>query len=53
MNKHCSQNIEMYAARIFNERENRHLPFIYGAVITGNEWKFIKLVENLVYIDKD
>ncbi|EDN65641.1 conserved hypothetical protein [Beggiatoa sp. PS] len=42
---------EMYAAKIFNDRENRHLPCIYGAITTGDEWKFIKLKENIAYID--
>ncbi len=43
---------EMYAARLYNEREKRQLPCIYGAVTTGDEWKFIKLMNNSVYIDK-
>jgi len=43
---------EMYAARIYNEREARQLPCIYGAVTTGDEWKFLKLVQQDVYIDK-
>ena len=42
---------EMYAAKIFNEREGNNIPSIYGAVTTGDEWKFIKLVENAAYID--
>ena len=42
---------EMYAAKIFNERENNDIPAIYGAVTTGDEWKFIKLVDNTAYID--
>ncbi len=42
---------EMYAARIFNETENKYLRCHYGAVTTGNEWKFIQLVKDLAYID--
>ncbi|RKZ47965.1 MAG: hypothetical protein DRR16_09680 [Candidatus Parabeggiatoa sp. nov. 3] len=42
---------EMYAAKIFNEAENQSLSCIYGAITTGNEWKFIKLMENIAYID--
>ena len=41
----------MYAARIYNEKENNNLPCIYGAVTTGDEWKFIKLIKESVYID--
>lgn len=41
----------MYAAALFNERENNHLPYVYGVVTTGTTWKFIKLLENKAYID--
>lgn len=44
----------MYAAQLYNERENNHdLPCIYGAVTTGNEWKFIQLIKDTAYIDSD
>lgn len=43
---------EMYAARLYNEKEARQLPCIYGAVTTGDEWKFLKLAHDAVYIDK-
>ena len=42
---------EMYASRIFNEREGLQLPVIYGAVTTGNTWKFLKQESNNVYVD--
>jgi hypothetical protein len=42
---------EMYAATIFNEREGNQIKGIYGAITTGDEWKFIKLQENTAYID--
>jgi hypothetical protein len=41
----------MYAARIYNEKENNRLPCIYGAVTTGDEWKFLKLIKDSAYID--
>lgn len=41
----------MIAAQIFNEREGKPLPVIYGAVTTGLLWKFLKLVDKQVYID--
>ncbi|OQY44711.1 MAG: hypothetical protein B6242_12090 [Anaerolineaceae bacterium 4572_78] len=43
----------MIASRIFNKRENEPLETIYGIVTTGTNWKFLKLVGNVVYIDKD
>jgi hypothetical protein len=42
---------EMVAAKIFNEAEGNNVPIIYGAVTTGIFWKFIKLMDNKVYID--
>lgn len=42
---------EMYAAALFNQREGIQLPVIYGAVTTGNAWKFLKLEGNAIYID--
>ena len=42
----------MVAARIFNEREGQPLPQIYGAVTTGNQWKFLRLVDQTAYVDQ-
>jgi hypothetical protein len=42
---------EMLAARLYNEKENNFLPFIYGVVTTGHAWKFLKLDANKIYID--
>lgn len=42
---------EMYASSVFNDREDSHLPAIYGAVTTGNTWKFLKYEEHTAYID--
>lgn len=44
---------EMYAAQLFNQKENHDFPCVYGAVTTGDEWKFVKLEKNLAYIDND
>ncbi len=44
---------EMYASEIYNENEGHHPPSIYGAVTTGDEWKFLKLAEDTAYIDTD
>jgi hypothetical protein len=43
---------EMVAAQLFNQKDRQpNLP-IYGAVTSGDEWKFIKLVDRLAYIDR-
>jgi hypothetical protein len=42
---------EMIAAQIYNEKEGKTLPCIYGAVTTGHAWKFLKLEETTVSID--
>jgi hypothetical protein len=44
---------EMVAARIFNEQKNEPYHIIYGAVTDGYEWVFLKLEENMLYIDRD
>ena len=42
---------EMIAAQIFNEREGNAVEVIYGAVTTGEIWKFLKLVGAVASID--
>jgi hypothetical protein len=42
---------EMYAARIFNEREGNDIKIIYGAVTNGFTWQFLKLEEQTLSID--
>ena len=42
---------EMYAARLFNEREENQITEIYGVVTTGEIWKFLRLSGELVQID--
>ncbi|NEP36820.1 MULTISPECIES: hypothetical protein [unclassified Moorena] len=44
---------EMYAAQLFNQEESYDLPCVYGAVTTGDEWRFVKLEKNVAYIDND
>jgi NAD(P)H-hydrate repair Nnr-like enzyme with NAD(P)H-hydrate dehydratase domain len=41
----------MIAARLFNEREGQTIGNIYGAVTTGNQWKFLNLKGDIAYID--
>jgi hypothetical protein len=42
---------EMYAARIFNEREGNDIRIIYGAVTNGFTWQFLKLEGQTLFID--
>jgi len=44
---------EMYAARIFNERNGESTPVLYGAVTNGYEWLFMRLEGAVVLIDLD
>ncbi len=44
---------EMYAARLFNERNGEDTPFIYGVVTNGYEWLFLRLEGHQVIIDND
>lgn len=41
----------MLAAQIFNEREGNEIKTIYGAVTTGDIWKFLRLEGNDLFVD--
>jgi hypothetical protein len=43
---------EMVAAQLFNQRNGEAIASIYGAVTTGTDWKFLKLIDKTVWIDK-
>lgn len=43
---------EMVAARMFNEREATGIKTIFGAVTSGSEWRFLKLEEEIIFVDK-
>lgn len=42
---------QMEGARIYNEREGKLLPCIYGCVTTATEWQFLKLIGKTCFID--
>jgi hypothetical protein len=42
----------MVAARIFNEREKSGPRLVYGIVTTGSNWRFLKLQNSVVLIDR-
>jgi hypothetical protein len=43
---------EMIAAQIFNERAQNTLPAIYGCVTTGEQWRFLRLTERVLCLDR-
>ena len=43
---------QMYAAQKLNEQENKMIPFIYGCATTGGEWCFLKLENNILFVDR-
>lgn len=42
---------EMYAAQIFNKKENKPKKVIYGTVTFGLQWKIIQLIDNEAIVD--
>ncbi len=42
---------QMYASLLFNEQNNKPIPFIYGCAVTGDAWKFLKLEKNILTLD--
>ena len=44
---------EMIASRIFNEKHDVKIPFIYGVVTSGDYWQFLKLDQNTLYIQPE
>ncbi|HWQ34520.1 MAG TPA: hypothetical protein VNQ79_16845 [Blastocatellia bacterium] len=43
---------EMVAARLFNQQASNGITTIHGAVTTGNDWRFLKLEGDTVFVDK-
>jgi hypothetical protein len=43
----------MIAAQRFNEQEGEPIDTLYGAVTTGTDWKFLKLIQQVAYIDSN
>ena len=42
---------QMCGAKIYNEQDGTILPYIFGGVTTGESWLFMKLVDDVVYVD--
>lgn len=42
---------QMYGAKLFNEKEGKDIPVLYGCATDGAEWQFIHLENNTFAID--
>lgn len=42
---------QMIASKIFNEKKGMNLDVIYGCVTTGDDWQFMKYIDNEILID--
>jgi hypothetical protein len=42
----------MIAAQQFNAQEGEPITTLYGVVTTGTDWKFLKLIKQVAYIDR-
>jgi hypothetical protein len=42
---------EMIAVQLFNRLKGQELPAVYGAVTTGNNWKFLRLAGDKANVD--
>lgn len=48
--KQCAA--QLLGAKIFNEKRDVHLEKLYGCSTTADDWQFLKLENNTVYVDK-
>ena len=44
---------QMYGAKLYNEKYGSPLDVIYGCVTTADNWKFLKLEDNLLITGKE
>ena len=42
---------QMLGAKFYNDAEKKDLPFIYGCATDGIEWQFMKLENDVYYVD--
>lgn len=42
---------QMLGARLFNQQENNPSSCMYGCVTTGEDWQFLKLENNIIFMD--
>jgi hypothetical protein len=44
---------QMYGAWLYNQRSGQDVPFVYGCVTTADEWLFLRLENNVFWIDTE
>ncbi len=44
---------QMIGAKIFNQEEDNGINSIYGCVTTGEDWQFLKLEDNVIFMDNN
>jgi hypothetical protein len=42
---------QMFAVRLFNEKEGKAIKIVYAAVTDGKTWRFLKLEDDVLYTD--
>lgn len=42
---------QMYGAKLYNEMEKKPVPFVYGCATSGIEWQFLRLENDVFYIE--
>ena len=42
---------EMVAAQLYNQQQQKPLKVVYGCVTTGSVWRFMQLIDNVIYVD--
>jgi hypothetical protein len=42
---------QLVGAQIYNAKQEIHLPCLYGCVTTGDDWLFLQLIEQQLFID--
>jgi hypothetical protein len=42
---------QMLGAKYYNDKKNKSVPFIYGCATDGVEWQFMKLENDIYYVD--
>jgi hypothetical protein len=44
---------QMYGAYLYNKKFKQNVPIIYGCVTTADEWLFLRLENNIIFIDTE
>lgn len=44
---------QMLGANIYNQQQGNDIDVIYGCVTTGEDWQFLRLENNTIFIDSD